>query len=137
VAPNLTVKDRLRGIGGLDPNNPRNLYRDFNLIPAQFSGLFGQVRVMVTNWHQLGEETDPKRSVVKRGRESDAAFCNRVLRPLGSKKRIMVMNDEAHHAWRLAPALHLAGEAKKEAEEATGGIQGLDRIHRDGGVLRC
>jgi type III restriction enzyme len=137
VAPNLTVKDRLRGIGGLDPNNPQNLYRDFNLIPAQFSGLFGQVRVMVTNWHQLAEETDPKRSVMKRGRESDAAFCNRVLRPLGSKKRIMVLNDEAHHAWRPPPGASFTGDAKKEAEEATVWIQGLERIHRDREILRC
>jgi type III restriction enzyme len=92
---------------------------------------------MVTNWHQLAEETDPKRSIVKRGRESDAAFCNRVLKPLGSKRRIVVMNDEAHHAWRPPPALHLTGEEKREAEEATVWIQGLDRIHRDREILRC
>ncbi len=63
-------------------------------------GLFGQVRVMVTNWHALAEHSDPRRSVLRRGPESDAAFCKRVLRPLGDKRRVMVINDEALHAWR-------------------------------------
>jgi type III restriction enzyme len=92
---------------------------------------------MVTNWHQLAEETDPKRSVLRRGKESDAAFCKRVLRPLGEKRRIMVLNDEAHHAWRPPAALHLTGEEKAQAEEATVWIQGLERIHRDREILRC
>jgi type III restriction enzyme len=137
VCPNLTVKERLSGPDGLVPTHPDSVYPRFNLIPTNFSGLFGQVRVMVTNWHQLAEETDPKRSVVKRGRESDAAFCKRVLRPLGSKTRITVLNDEAHHAWRPPPALHLTGEEKKEAEQATVWLRGLERIHRDRGILRA
>jgi type III restriction enzyme len=137
VCPNLTVKERLSGPDGLDPKDPESVYPRFNLIPGNFSGLFGQVRVMVTNWHQLAEDTDPKRSVVKRGQESDAAFCKRVLRPLGSKTRITVMNDEAHHAWRPPPALHLTGEEKKEAEQATVWLRGLEKIHRDRGILRA
>ena len=52
---------------------------EFDLIPPQFSGLLGQVKVQVSNWHVLAPKEDPKRSVVKRGRESDAAFCRRVL----------------------------------------------------------
>lgn len=136
VCPNLTVKQRLSGIEGLLLSEPLNAYRAFDLIPGNLSGLFGQVRVMVTNWHALAEETDPKRSVLRRGPEGDAAFCRRVLRPLGNKRRIMVLNDEAHHAWRPPPALHLSGEEKKEAEEATIWIQGLDRIHRDREILR-
>ena len=137
VCPNLTVKERLSGPDGLDPTHPESVYPRFNLIPGNFSGLFGQVRVMVTNWHQLAEEKDPKRSVVKRGQESDAAFCKRVLRPLGSKTRITVLNDEAHHAWRPPPALKLTGEEKKEAEQATVWLRGLEKIHRDRGILRA
>jgi type III restriction enzyme len=137
VCPNLTVKERLSGPDGLDPAHPDSVYPRFNLIPGNFSGLFGQVRVMVTNWHQLMEEIDPKRSVVKRGKESDAAFCKRVLRLLGSKTRITVLNDEAHHAWRPPPALHLTGEEKKEAEKAKVWLQGLEKVHRDRGILRA
>lgn len=137
VCPNLTVKERLSGADGVDPRHPESAYLRFNLIPGNFSGLFGQVRVMVTNWHQLAEETDPKRSVVKRGQESDAAFCKRVLRQLGSKTRITVLNDEAHHAWRAPVALKLTGEDKKEAEKATVWLRGLEKIHRDRGILRA
>jgi type III restriction enzyme len=137
VCPNLTVKERLTGLDGLDSKHPESVYPRFNLIPTNFSGLFGQVRVLVTNWHALAEETDPKRSVVKKGRESDAAFCRRVLRELGSKRRIMVLNDEAHHAWRPPPSVRFTGEEKKEAEQATVWIRGLERIHRDREILRC
>lgn len=137
ACPNLTVKQRLSGIDGLTPSDPQSVYRSFDLIPGNYSGLFGQLRVMVTNWHQLAEETDPKRSVLRRGGESDAAFCKRVLRPLGSKRRIMVLNDEAHHAWRPPKALHLTGQERHEAEQATVWIQGLERIHRDREILRA
>jgi type III restriction enzyme len=137
VCPNLTVKERLSGIEGLKPSEPQSTYKAFDLIPGNYSGVFGQIRVMITNWHQLAEETDPKRSVLRRGPESDAAFCHRVLLEIGDKHRVMVINDEAHHAWRPPPALHVSGEEKEEAEEATVWIQGLERIHRDREILRC
>lgn len=137
LCPNLTVKERISGIDGLTPSDPQSAYRSFGLIPPNYSGLFGQVRVLITNWHQLTEETDPARSVLRRGPESDAAFCRRVLKDLGSKRRIVVINDEAHHAWRPPAAVHLTGDEKKEAEEATVWIRGLERIHHDREILRC
>lgn len=137
VCPNLTVKQRLSGIEGLIPSDPQSAYRRFDLIPRSLSGPFGQIRVMVTNWHALAEETDPKRSVLRLGHESDSAFCKRVLRPLGDKRRVMVLNDEAHHAWRPPAALSLTGEEKKEAEQATVWIRGLERIHRDREIIRA
>ncbi|MBW3537185.1 MAG: DEAD/DEAH box helicase family protein, partial [Actinobacteria bacterium] len=137
VCPNLTVRERLSGLDGLLPSQPGNAYERFNLIPGQFAGLFGQVRVMVTNWHALAEQKDAKRSVVKLGQETDAAFCRRVLRDLGTKKRIMVLNDEAHHAWRPPPNLDVKGDEKAEVEEATIWVDGLARIHRDRAILRC
>ena len=34
--------------------------------------------------------------------ESDTALINRILgRDIGGKKNILVMNDEAHHAYRI------------------------------------
>lgn len=137
VCPNLTVKERLSGIEGLLPTHSQSAYQRFDLIPPNLSGPFGQVRVMVTNWHALAEETDPKRSVLRRGPESDAAFSRRVLRPLGDKHRIMVLNDEAHHAWRPPAALHLTGEEKKEAEQATVWVRGVEKVHRDREILRA
>jgi len=136
VAPNLTVRDRLAGAGGLDPKHPESLYTDFDLIPPQYSSLLGQVRVQVSNWHQLAEKQDPKRSVVRRGKESDAAFCRRVLVDLSPTGRVMVLNDEAHHAYRFPPDVKASGADAEELREATVWISGLDRIHRHREILR-
>lgn len=136
VCPNRTVLDRLSGAGGLDPRHPESLYVDFDLIPPQYTSLLGQLRVQVMNWHQLAPKEDTKRSVVRRGRESDAAFCRRVLTDLPSSGRVMVLNDEAHHAYRFPPELHVTGADAEEAREATVWITGLERIHRHRGILR-
>jgi len=137
VCPNLTVKERLSGLDGLVPSHEGNAYQRFNLIPGQYAGPFGQIKVMVTNWHALAEQRDAKRSVVKLGTESDAAFCRRALRDLGTKKRLMVLNDEAHHAWRPPSDLDVKGEERAEVEEATVWVEGLARINRDRGIVRC
>ena len=137
VAPNLTVKGRLTGDDGLLPSDPNSVFQRFELIPGQLAGLLGQVKVQVINWHQLAPKEDPKRSVLRRGRESDSAFCRRVLVDLGPKKRIMVLNDEAHHAWRPPPDLKVKSTEKEDVLEATVWINGLERIHRDREILRC
>jgi type III restriction enzyme len=137
VAPNLTVRDRLNGAGGLNPKDPESLYSEFDLIPPQYSGLLGQVRVQVMNWHGLAPKEDPKRSVVKRGRESDAAFCRRVLTDLAPTGRILVLNDEAHHAYRFPPELDASKADADELREATVWVDGLERIHRHRGIIRA
>jgi type III restriction enzyme len=135
VAPNLTVRDRLAGAGGIDPAHPESLYTEFDLVPPQYTALFGQVRVQVMNWHGLTQKEDPKRSVLKRGRESDAAFCRRVLTDLAPAGRVLVLNDEAHHAYRFPPDALAAGADAEELREATVWIDGLERVHRFRGVL--
>lgn len=137
VAPNLTVLDRLNGRDGLNPKDPGSVYVSFDLIPPQYAGLLGQVKVQVLNWHQLAEKEDPKRSVLKRGRESDAAFCRRVLTDLSLTGRIMVLNDEAHHAYRFPPDTKATGEDKEALREATVWITGLERINRHREILRA
>jgi len=137
VAPNLTVRDRLCGEGGVDPKHPESIYVTFDLIPPQYSKLLGQVKVQVMNWHQLAEKEDPKRSIVRRGRESDAAFCRRVLTDLSPSGRVLVLNDEAHHAYRFPPDVKAAGADAQEIREATVWISGLERIHRHREVLRA
>jgi len=137
IAPNLTVKDRLIGDDGLLPSDPNSVFERFDLIPGQYAGLIGQIKVQVINWHQLSPREDPKRSVLRRGRESDTAFARRVIADLGTKKRIMVLNDEAHHAWRPPPNLKVKAAEKEDVLEATVWINGLERIHRDRDILRC
>lgn len=139
VAPNLTVKSRLTGDDGLIPSDPNSAFHLFDLVPGQYASLLGQVKVQVINWHQMSPKEDPKRSVLKRGPESDRAFARRVLTDLGPKRRFMVLNDEAHHAWRPPADLVVKqrGEEAEEVREATVWIEGLERLHRDREILRC
>ncbi|MEZ4478276.1 MAG: DEAD/DEAH box helicase family protein [Nitrospira sp.] len=79
--------------------------------------------------------------------ESDTAFVNRILgREVGGKQNILVMNDEAHHAYRIVREERdedeedLFGE-DEEAEdffkEATVWVEGLDRIQKLRGINFC
>lgn len=137
IAPNLTVRDRLVGAGGLDPKHPESVFVQFELIPPQYSSLLGQVSVQVMNWHQLAPREDPKRSVVQRGRESDGAFCKRVLTDLSPRGRVLVLNDEAHHAYRFPLDVKPTGTEAEELREATIWISGLEKIHRHRVILRA
>lgn len=140
VCPNLTVLTRLTGREGLIPSEPESAFEVYDLIPRNMSKLIGQVKVQVINWHKLAPFEDPERGIVQRGPESDNAFARRVLEgPLARKERIVVLNDEAHHAWRLPRDLiaKAKGDEKKEAEEATVWVDGLAKIHRAKGILRC
>lgn len=138
IAPGLTVKSRL---AVLDPNNPANYYQGFSIVPVALLESLRQGRVLIHNWHTLGWETDEKlakkRSVDKRGAKSDEAYVREVLGELANSKNLLVINDEAHHAWRIPADMALQGVSKDDIEEATKWVGGLDRIHRARGVLSC
>ena len=102
----------------------------------------------------LDAETDPKTGALKkvfvesaRYVESDTALLQRVLgRDIGGKKNILVLNDEAHHAYRIAEEIPDEDEADDEEDEdelltdkkeATVWVDGLDRIHRMRGINVC
>jgi type III restriction enzyme len=139
VAPGLTVKERLRV---LYPGEPGNIYDEFALCPSEaLRQQINRAEILVDNWHALLPLEPPERSVVKKGRESDAAFVRRVLGKLAACKNIAVINDEAHHAYRLPADVKIgrkqALEAGLDPDEATRWIEGLDRIHKTCGVLRA
>ena len=79
--------------------------------------------------------------------ESDTRVIERVLgREVGGKRNLLVMNDEAHHAYRIRRSdpdegeEDLFGEAEEgEAfyREATVWIDGLDRLHKHRGINLC
>ena len=75
--------------------------------------------------------------------ESDTALVNRILgREVGGKQNILVMNDEAHHAYRIKQAEPNGDEDEEEDsdefyKEATVWIDGLDRIHKLRGINYC
>lgn len=78
--------------------------------------------------------------------ESDTSVVNRMLREIGGKQNLLVMNDEAHHAYRIRreeskeEEEELFGE-EEEAEdffkEATVWIDGLDRVQKLRGINFC
>ena len=138
VAPGLTVKSRL---AVLDPPHPDNYYRQFRIVPSALLDKLRLGRVVVRNWHALNWETEAqvarRRSVDKRGAVSDEAYVRAVLGDLAAARDLLVINDEAHHAWRISEQSATRGIAKAELETATKWIGGLDRIHRARGILRC
>ncbi|MEJ5241827.1 MAG: DEAD/DEAH box helicase family protein [Anaerolineales bacterium] len=140
VCPNLTIKERLQV---LLPWKSGNYYEKFDLLPRGMMERLQQGKFEITNWHLFRPKDDSRsRSVVQRGAESDTAFCRRVLRELGEKKNILVINDEAHHAYRPAPLPEekreqLSDEEIAEREEATIWVGGLDRIQAVRGINFC
>ncbi len=142
VTPGLTVKERL---GELHPGREDNIYDQFHLCPSEaLRQKINRADILVENWHQLMPETDADRSVVKKGPEGDEAFARRVLGPLAAHKRLVVINDEAHHAYRVPAEEKSNRRVRQDAaehgidlEEATRWVEGLDRIHRIRSVLRC
>lgn len=137
VAPGLTVKERLQV---LYPSHPSNVYDEFSLCPSEaLRHKLNQAEILIENWHALMPLKEPERSVVKKGPESDKAFVRRVLGKLAEHRDIVVINDEAHHAYRIPAGVRVKKREEDgiDPEEATRWIEGLDRIHREIRIGRC
>jgi type III restriction enzyme len=151
--PNLTVRERLQV---LRPDNAEgNYYQAFDLVPAPLRSLMLQGKVLVTNWHAFAPESPHAEgggsfAVVNKGEEGADAFSRRVLKDLYGRGELMVLNDEAHHAYRPAPPEKAVKvRKKKEAEESFGGetdddraeatvwVEGLDKLNAAVGVAFC
>lgn len=102
----------------------------------------------------LDDKTDKngRRVVVVSGTayvESDTALVNRLLKDAKSgKSNILVLNDEAHHAYRINPTKGDEEEGEEgeageneledyERKEATVWIDGLDKIDKLRGINLC
>jgi type III restriction enzyme len=148
VTPGITIRDRLRV---LLPNDPENYYRQRDIIPLQLQDQLGQAKIVITNFHafQLREKVDAgklTKSILAEGQpspftETPDEMVRRVCRELGTKKHIIVLNDEAHHCYRRKPDGEedtLTGddrvEAKTRDEEARIWISGLEAVKAKIGV---
>jgi type III restriction enzyme len=123
VTPGITIRDRLRVLW---PNDAENDYRRRDLVPPDLIGQLGRAKILITNFHAF-----QARKVIEANRltkeilgtdfgESPAQMVNRVCRELGSKRNVVVINDEAHHCYRRKPdgeAEALKGEDRTEAEK--------------------
>jgi len=141
ACPNLTVKERLQV---LRPDIEGNFYTAFDMIPSRLRPHLNAGRVMVTNWHAFAPESEHVEGgkswpVVNKGPEDDLSFAKRILGELGEDGPLMVLNDEAHHAYRPAEINdeRLTQAEKEEREEATVWISGLDRFNKACGVKFC
>jgi type III restriction enzyme len=101
----------------------------------------------------LGEERDESGNLRKakiesvRYVESDNSLLNRVLgREIGGKQNLLVMNDEAHHAYRILQDRPDDWEEMDSDEqedwlldrdEATVWVDGLDKINKSRGINFC
>ncbi len=142
MAPGLTVKSRL---AVLEPSGEGNYYEAFNIVPSAMLDKLRQGKVLVRNWHALAWESEEqikkRRSVDKRGTKSDEAYSREVLGEMANARNLLVINDEAHHAWRVnresEGKYFRSREMKESTEEATVWIGGLDRLHSSRGILAC
>lgn len=148
ISPGITIRDRLRV---LLPNDPQNYYRQRDLLPPGEMERLGRARIVITNFHafQLREKIKTgklnKQLLASNGHnpftETPDQMVRRVCRELGTKKNIVVLNDEAHHCYRRRPELleeKLAGDERVEArdrnEEARTWISGIEAVRAKIGV---
>jgi len=140
VAPGLTVKERLQV---LRTGGGHNYYIEFEIVPPSLLDKLYQGRVEIKNWQALAwdsmEDLRKKKSVDKRGPKSDEAYARQVLGAIADSQNILVINDEAHHAWRHNPEIKekLSGVDKEAVRKATIWVSGLDRIHAARKIRIC
>lgn len=134
VAPGLTVKSRLQV---LVPDSEKNIYDEFDIVPSGMHERLSQAKVEVLNWHRLLWEDEDKiarkKSVDKRGALSDEAYVRQALTKLSGARNLIVINDEAHHAWRLPEGMRM----NKEVRDGTKWMMGMDRINWARGIRKC
>ncbi len=153
VTPGITIRDRLRV---LQPNDPDSYYGSRELVPGDMLRDLERAKIVITNYHAfMPRETQPLskggRALLQgqgpalRTRETEGQMLQRVLPGLMGMKRILALNDEAHHCYREKPPGEnqegqLKGddreEAKKNREAARVWVSGLESVQRKLGLQR-
>ena len=147
VSPGITIRDRLRV---LLPNDPNNYYLQRDVLSRELLSDLNRVKIIITNFHtfKLKEKGNGSRLTKKILTSGNGAFtetpdemARRVCRELGTKKNIVVINDEAHHCYRRSVGgeeVTLKGDERKEAEkreeDARIWISGLEAIKAKIGI---
>jgi type III restriction enzyme len=149
VTPGITIRDRLRV---LFPNDPDSYYAGRELVPPDLLPELGKAKIVVTNYHAFKRRETLKLAAGTRdllqGRgpaletvESEGQMLQRAMPELLSMKRILVINDEAHHCYREKAHddeekldSDEREEAQKNNEAARLWINGLEAVKRKIGV---
>ncbi len=145
VTPGITIKDRLRV---LLPNDPDSYFTTRELVPSDMQLDMQHARVVITNYHAFKLRERLPLSAGNRALlqghgsplqtlETEGQMVQRVLPELMGFKRVLVLNDEAHHCYRARVAdadPTLKGDDKQEAEKnneaARLWISGLEIVQR-------
>ena len=152
VTPGITIKDRLRV---LQPNDPDSYYQSRELVPSDMLPDLEKAKIVITNFHAFKRRerlplSKGGRSLL-RGRgeplktlETEGQMLQRVMPELMGVKKLLVLNDEAHHCYREKPGEKeegtLKGDDRKEAEKnreaARLWISGLETVGQKLGINR-
>jgi len=127
LVPNLTVRDRVWGTDpltqqptgkGLNADSPENLYGAFDMVPPQYQDAF-RPNIVVRNWQSIPlaaqrDDAIPERELLgEKGRFLPASVIwalerrqrskrnprSALRKVIGSWRDVIVINDEAHHAY--------------------------------------
>ncbi|MBM3275097.1 MAG: DEAD/DEAH box helicase family protein, partial [Candidatus Sericytochromatia bacterium] len=152
VTPGLTIRERLRV---LQPHDPDSWYASRELLPPDMLADLGKAKIVIVNFHAF---LPRERLAVSRGgrsllegrtgpaldlRESEGRMMRRVMPELAGLDRVVVLNDEGHHCYRVrasAEALFAPEDAgsgaRVETESARMWISGLEAVARHFEVVR-
>ena len=153
VTPGITIRDRLRV---LQPNDPDSYYQSRELVPSDMLADLDRAKIVITNYHAfmrretLSLSKGGRALLTGRGeeiatRETEGQMLKRVMSDLMGLKRIVVLNDEAHHCYREKPPEEdeegkLTGDDRKEAETnreaARVWISGLETVQAKLGIAQ-
>lgn len=133
VAPGITIRDRL-GVLYIDSSNKSrydklDYYHQRGLIPEKYARLLGGLNsvITITNYHQFepkvftGKKSSPfdgklkyenGEMVKQKDKEEFTSVLSRLLGKNMKGKRMVVINDEAHHCY-----LPKGNSSKKKSEE--------------------
>lgn len=150
VAPGITIRDRL-GVLFVDESTTNeyqksDYYHKRFLIPRNYENLLGGLNSAITivNYHQFepkvysGKKSSPmdgklvyrsgEGMVKQNDKESFASVLSRVLGKMPKSKRILVINDEAHHCYLPRPKGKVSTEDAAENENAMVWYEGLRQL---------
>ncbi len=144
VAPGITVRDRLRVLW---PSDPSNTYLLHDVVPRDMRDDLQRARIVITNFHAFQKretlEAPKLAKAVLGGRdgpvvtlETDGQMIQRVCGELLGRRRILVLNDEAHHCYRekVQDGDKLDAEGRAEAKQNNAAarlwISGIEVLQR-------
>lgn len=138
VAPGITIRDRLAVLrideSRRDKNQKNDYYHIRNLIPSNYERQFEGINscLTITNYHTFepkvfsGKKASPMdgKLVYKNGemvkqqdKEDFSVVLNRVLGKQMKGKRLIIINDEAHHCYLPKTKESTRGKKDEETEE--------------------